>query len=178
MNQIVTSTSVQTPTIRQQAPEAVLVQLREIDFTADLFRWEGRHWFLGWWGVNNLKREERLGKSLDRVRTKYPIGPDRDRLIAFYEMCLNGFRVIDKYEIDGSEHDFGMIVEDFRQADFTDRHNRERAFEALVDDQCDLDIRNRRIAERTRDRIRGEASLAHKYIIRKAKNFIMPGVPR
>ncbi len=157
--------------VGDKAPDGILRQLREIDFTADLFEWEDGDWLLGCWRPNNMARVERLGKALDRVRREYPNSDYRDKLIRFYEMCLDGFRLIDRYTFEG-EPEFGHIVNDFRKADHISRHRLEEEFEALVA-KSDIEERHTGIIKRAREQMYAQAKESFRFVMRKRRGIVV-----
>lgn len=181
---------------QQRAPGPILARLREIDPKADVVHLDGREWLLGVRAENHPARDRVEAQLRHAVAAPNELADAGERAligrqmaceIEVLQLCANGFRPIQLYQVDESRPTgyrgffadgprawtWGEVVEDFRLRDFNWRTRREAAFGELRD-EVSTERGERERTARFMDYISARARDVYQRVFAKAKSVAVP----
>lgn len=164
-----------------EVPPGVLQSLRDIDPSADLVHLGGSQWLLGARRPNGAAREklERHLAQVHAARTgaldvaeRAVVDMELAKELAVLQLCADGFRPIQLYDLANPRWTFGAIVEDFRLRDYNWRTRPEAAVQELRE-EISFDVQEQKRTDRMREFIDQEGGSLFRYVMRRARNFLM-----
>lgn len=162
-----------------ECPPEILAALRAIDPKAELVHLGGTSWLLGVRGPNPAAVKQ-LARVMTIPRPMPPGLTDSERATLDLEiacqmqvaqLCADGFKPVQMYTMARPTHE---VVQDFALRDHNWRVRPKEAFQEMKD-AASLDLGNKRRVQRFRESVQAESKSMFKYLMQKAKNFLMPG---